>query len=96
LATNRLFLLDTNGATLFALSKTKKSVRGYYHVSSRSITKIMKRIEEIRCINAVTVYGHKINGLLLISVPSKIFVSRLVSKSAVNIKRNLGALCIFY
>jgi len=56
----------------------------------------MKRIEEIRCINAVTVYGHKINGLLLISVPSKIFVSRLVSKSAVNIKRNLGALCIFY
>jgi len=28
--------------------------------------KVMKRSEEIRSVNAVTVYGHKINSLLLI------------------------------
>jgi len=49
-----IFLLDTNAATLFVPLKAPwlKSARGYYYVSSRSVTKIMKRFQEISSINA--------------------------------------------
>ena len=54
-------MLDTNRAALIALLKTMaKSVCGYYHVSSKSVTKIMKSFEEISSINAAVVCGHKI------------------------------------